>query len=265
MLGYCKLCKQQKKLIRAHLLPDGLKKFAMSESDSSLVVIDTNTGWHKKKQTLEHDPQILCKDCDGLIGRSEDAFQDFTQSFLDHPDRNNKGHQRISIPCQSDQIILAILAILLKYSFSDRHPHIHIGQKYEKIISTAILSGSPPKEYGRNFEIVFMGSNSYFVSKDSTERDLSRIGRAQVLGGRTGRYHTYFIQPPGTWVAIKVGNVPWHPIASKERAHPNNEHIVVYTTPFEKSILHEDMLSGAVKRFKWIEQQSKERAKRHHT
>lgn len=263
MRDQCKLCKQQKKLIKAHLLPDGLKKFAMSETDSSLVMIDTNTGWHKHKQTLEYDQGILCQDCDGMIGRSEDAFQTFIQSFLDHPDRNKTGNQKIAVHCLSNRIIMAVLAILLKYSFSSRHSHIQLGPKYERIISDAILSDKIPKEYGTNFQIVFMGSNSYVVERDGTEMDLSRIARAHVSGGRTGNYHTYFIQPPGTWVAIKVGNASWHPLASQEAVESDSDHIIVHTSQFEKSILHEDMLSGAAKRFKWIEDQSKERAKRH--
>tara|TARA_R110000803_G_scaffold209789_1_gene280058 strand:- start:212 stop:961 length:750 start_codon:yes stop_codon:yes gene_type:complete len=246
-------------------MPDGLKKFALSERDSSLVLIDGKSGWHKNTQTLEYDREILCAECDQKIGKFEDAFQIFIRDFLDHPDRNKNENQRISVSCDSNRIVLAVLSILLKYSFSKRYPDIQLGSKYEHIISNAVRINTLPSEYGRQIQIVALGSNSHIVSKDGEERDLSKVGRAQMMGGRSRSYHTYFMEPPGTWFVIKVGNTNWDPIASNGAVLKDSKFITVNTAPFDKTILYKDIMSGTFKRNQWIEQRSRNRRERHNS
>ena len=67
----CKLCKQDKKLIKAHILPKYLYEKIKDENNSFLTIeYDIkNFKNHKKKkvQIEDYDPKILCADCDNRI------------------------------------------------------------------------------------------------------------------------------------------------------------------------------------------------------
>ena len=70
----CKLCEQEKKLIKAHILPKFLYEKMKDENNSFLTVNydikDFKNHKKKKVQIEDYDPKILCGDCDNrILGR----------------------------------------------------------------------------------------------------------------------------------------------------------------------------------------------------
>jgi hypothetical protein len=74
----CKLCDQEKKLIKAHIIPEGF--FRPLQSESRAAEIHTNTiGVHPKRSPIGiYDKNILCEDCDGKLG----VWDEYAQKLL---------------------------------------------------------------------------------------------------------------------------------------------------------------------------------------
>ena len=60
----CKFCRQQKKLIRAHIIP---RHFYLDYKDEQYVSVNSLSGKFKIQQCGAYDKNILCKDCDAKI------------------------------------------------------------------------------------------------------------------------------------------------------------------------------------------------------
>ncbi len=63
-MGYCHYCKQDKTLIKAHIIP---KHFYLDYKEEKFVLVDALSLKTKIKQSGTLDKNILCADCDGKI------------------------------------------------------------------------------------------------------------------------------------------------------------------------------------------------------
>lgn len=63
-LGICKFCGQEKKLIKAHIIP---KKFYVALKNDKYFGINSETGKYSIQQQGAYDSNILCGDCDNNI------------------------------------------------------------------------------------------------------------------------------------------------------------------------------------------------------
>jgi len=63
----CKLCRENKKLIKAHILPEGFFR-RMRKDEAHLFAITGKGGYKKRLPIGEYDQEILCKDCDAKLG-----------------------------------------------------------------------------------------------------------------------------------------------------------------------------------------------------
>ena len=69
-LNSCKFCNQEKKLIKAHIIP---RHFYLNYENETYAAINSKTGNWKPCKTGTYDKNILCADCDGaIIKRFED-------------------------------------------------------------------------------------------------------------------------------------------------------------------------------------------------
>lgn len=60
----CKFCGQEKKLIKAHIIP---KKFYLDYKNEQYMGVDALSRKFKIQQNGAYDKNILCSDCDGKI------------------------------------------------------------------------------------------------------------------------------------------------------------------------------------------------------
>ena len=76
----CKLCDEDKKLIKSHIIPKGFFKPLNLENKSALLYTNTK-GVHPKRSPIGfYDKNILCKECDAKLG----IWDEYAQKLLLH-------------------------------------------------------------------------------------------------------------------------------------------------------------------------------------
>ena len=60
----CKFCRQEKKLIKAHIIP---RNFYLARKNDKYICINSKTGEYTYQQQGGYDSNILCGDCDNNI------------------------------------------------------------------------------------------------------------------------------------------------------------------------------------------------------
>ena len=64
----CRLCLKEKRLIRAHVIPQPFWPNEMSGGGVAKIISNTSGHYPKKSRTGEYDNTILCGRCDGFLG-----------------------------------------------------------------------------------------------------------------------------------------------------------------------------------------------------
>lgn len=82
----CKLCGQNAKLIKAHIIPKSLYK-DLRDSDGGVSKLITNTvGVHSKRIPVGlYDPQIVCEDCERFFSPWDDYAKWFFEKNVPNP------------------------------------------------------------------------------------------------------------------------------------------------------------------------------------
>jgi len=82
-MAICQLCRLEKKLIKAHIVPQSLYEL-MREEGAPITIYPTAEGdFPKRAPAGIYDSAILCAVCDGRIGRWDDAAQRLLLASLD--------------------------------------------------------------------------------------------------------------------------------------------------------------------------------------
>ena len=76
----CRLCLQDKKLINAHIIPEGFFRLLRQGSIAPEMHSNTPGSFPKRMPVGTYDPTILCSECDGKIG----PWDDYGQQVLIH-------------------------------------------------------------------------------------------------------------------------------------------------------------------------------------
>ncbi|MFH0878113.1 MAG: hypothetical protein V2A34_00220 [Lentisphaerota bacterium] len=75
----CRLCRENKPLIKAHIIPRAIYEEVKESRDSHLVVVPTKDGANVEKSRIGfYDKTILCSDCDGRLSR----FDEYGKIFI---------------------------------------------------------------------------------------------------------------------------------------------------------------------------------------
>lgn len=158
----CQICKKEKQLCRAHIIPQTFKS-DLNDGDKKKHLISTSIKERKirKKQTLKFDKEILCADCDRILGKYEEVLIKFFRSFFKHELRNKIPIPSIPIDIKTDteKLKLSIAAILYKMSISRRMPDISLGEKYDDIFRIWLQNGSIPQDMKHYLEVIILGYN----------------------------------------------------------------------------------------------------------
>jgi hypothetical protein len=68
-MGTCQLCLRDRKLIKAHIVPQAFYASRRNEPGPAKILTNTTGIRPKKSQQGIYDPEILCEGCDGDLGR----------------------------------------------------------------------------------------------------------------------------------------------------------------------------------------------------
>lgn len=215
VIGTCKLCLHQKNLIRAHLVPDGLRT-RLLRGDTSYQAVDFNTGEGHVLQTLEFDPEILCQECDNSIGVFDNELLQFIDTFLVSPARRpHSAEFWLRLPANTERLILALVAIVLRYSFTKRNP-LSLGPIYEPILAEWVRNGKLPPTYQKYADLKVVGHKEWWKpGADGKPLDMTQVGRQHPGEGRHDNCRYYVFEYLGLSFFLRVGQTDWRGALTK--------------------------------------------------
>lgn len=78
----CKLCNQERSLVRAHVIPEGFFRLLRNGNESPILLTNIEGEYQRRSPIGEYDTTILCEICEQRFGPWDDYAQQFLlQSF----------------------------------------------------------------------------------------------------------------------------------------------------------------------------------------
>lgn len=191
----CKFCRQEKKLIKAHIIP---RNFYLARKNDKYICINSKTGEYTYQQQGGYDSNILCGDCDNnILGEFDKEgyrvlFGDFNkyQYVQIHP--KYKIYQLDNSNFDYTKLRKFFISILWRASISqlEEWSNINLGGYERKALN--ILKGK--REYPELFKIL--------IYKNSLTEDINQ--EVLIAKGKTSKYKKYVIQMAGYHIEVMV-------------------------------------------------------------
>ena len=191
----CKFCGQEKKLIKAHIIP---KKFYLGIKEDRCVSINSKTGRYAFQQQGGYDSNILCADCDNhILGEFDKEgyrilFGDFSKYKYVQVHPQYKIYQIDNDNFDYVKLRKFFISILWRASVSklEEWSNINLGS-YEKK-AYEILKGE--REYNELFKIL--------IYKNCYAENINQV--ILIARGKTKKYKKYVIQMAGYRIEVMV-------------------------------------------------------------
>lgn len=197
-MGICRLCLEEKKLIRAHIIPKGFYKYLYPENGKKeALLIIRNNDKSLRSPVGEYDENILCADCDGRLGIYDNYAQEIILKSTPEPFLDPQNVWKID-NVDYDLLKMFFISLLWRASISKREffEEVDLGP-YEKKCRLAILennSGSVD-----DYSLIF----TKFTSNESKEILNKNI--TVPIRHRVENFNFYIIYLPNAYkVYIKV-------------------------------------------------------------
>lgn len=156
-MGICSLCTKDKKLIKAHIIPDFMYNGMKDDQNVFHSYKDIPNKFHPARiQTGEFDKEILCDDCDnGILGGK---YERYAKSIFFNGMFNLELYSIFKAKDQRSFLIipgidyskmkLFLLSILWRASITKRpfFKEVDLGHKHEKRIRQILYKGIIPDE-----------------------------------------------------------------------------------------------------------------------
>jgi len=155
----CRLCKKDKKLIKAHIFPAFFyKNFHLYTPDIKgqgrihKVVISGNNIHYSKKGLPEglYDPNILCKECDNYFNEEFENYANkilFYNSNSKNPHQTDIGAELVTFSnIDYTKFKLFMLSIFWRASISDKSPGIKLCSNDEEILRSMFINRDSKEE-----------------------------------------------------------------------------------------------------------------------
>lgn len=168
MNGKCKLCLNDKTLIKAHIVPDFMYK-GMFNDEHYLIQINTNFDSKSKKiHTGYFDKDILCSECDNeIISR----YETYAKFVMYSDNTNIKKQARLLEDGLKDILIsnidytkfkLFLLTILWRAHLSKQEPYkkVNLGKKHEEQLRLMIMNNDPKEIDDYSTTIMYLKQNT---------------------------------------------------------------------------------------------------------
>lgn len=123
-MSICKLCLQEKKLIKAHLLPRNILKRIHGKNRAYIAAELHNLNKYSIKQDGLWDKNILCHDCDNTFSPVEQYVHQFITEGVNFPNEIHiRGDNEILIYNEIDEFKMRMfpLIVLWRMSISNTH------------------------------------------------------------------------------------------------------------------------------------------------
>ena len=190
----CKFCNQNKKLIKAHIIPESFFRELAGKKGPSLLVEDTPGTFPKRLPIGPYDKKLVCYDCEQQFGEWDDYAQDFLLKEIGFKELKKNGDVIGYVVDQFDYVKLKLFFIYLLWRASASQlnffQNVKLGH-YEIIARDLILSKDPGDE--ENFSVT--------ISKYSDPMGKLIIEPVPARWFQVNYYRFYLT---GYMVAIKV-------------------------------------------------------------
>ena len=156
-MGICKLCENENKLVKSHIIPKFMFKKMKNEENVFYEVIynlDTTKLKTKKTQIEDYDKNILCEACDNKIlgGLYESYAQkaiyggelpvEVSPKCANYQNPDDGAEYSICVNFDYQKLKNFYLSILWRASITDRSffNHVNLGKKHEERIRKILLN-----------------------------------------------------------------------------------------------------------------------------
>lgn len=224
LVGLCKFCGKEKKLIKAHIIP---KKFYLGLKEDRFLLMNSREGTCKFQQMGGYDSTILCADCDNhILGEFDKEgykvlFSDFSKYEFVELQPDYKIYLIDNTKFDYHKLRNFFISILWRASVSnlEQWSNINLGGYEKKAFE--ILKGK--KEHNELFKIL--------IYKNKYDEDVNSI--VLIAKGKTSKYKKYVIQMAGYRIEVMVDSSR---VSNKyklqyEKYFLNPEYVAVIETP----------------------------------
>lgn len=196
----CRLCKKEKKLIKAHTIPEAFFRL-LRKGETPPKLMTNIAGIHPKKSPIGvYDTEILCRECEDKFESWDDYGIRLLINELDTFKPIKDGSEIVAYyqdKYDYEKLKLFFISILWRASVSTQsfYSKVHLGP-WEEIAKEHILNKNPGNEY--EFSTVL----SLFISKSG--RDKLAKTMLDPYKERWGHVNAYRVYLAGVVAYIKV-------------------------------------------------------------
>lgn len=148
-MGTCHLCCEEKKLVKAHLLPEAFFRFMYPDGKndgSALMLVERGKDYPGQSRIGLYDQNILCDTCDGDLG----TYDEYGATILLHSEpkfivKTDHGEGFIFDRGDPGKLKLFFLSVLWRFSVSTlpETQSIKLPIQFENVLQQMIRNGNP--------------------------------------------------------------------------------------------------------------------------
>lgn len=206
-MGICILCKEQKDLINAHIIPKWAFKYLYPDNPQKkqrpLSLL--KKGEHIRRPIGPYDQNLLCKECDNFLG----IYDDYGKRVLLETDFIKKTElSLIAKNVDFSKLQLFLLAVIWRASISNREEfeRVSIGLHEDKIreILSEVKKGGK-KDFLENYSFIVTKFHTGDLPHDVVNKNI-QIPHTQRIGGVNV---VILFMPRGLKIIIKIDKRPF--------------------------------------------------------
>lgn len=219
------MCGKEKKLCNAHIIPDGLKHTVEDEGGRHHFVLNIPQMSGHRKETFLFDKNILCRECDALLGRYDQELIVFIRKFNEMINDSTQGNfnegKYVYVKADKKTLEAACAATLWRMSITSHNDfkRVSLGEKYTNEIRNYLKTGDMSDELRKKFSIFLYCCK---VSDDNLTRVI--VPSAIVLKINSFRHYGIYIS--GVNIVFCIGDPRMEgPTKSFQKLHTNNAQV----------------------------------------
>jgi len=201
-MGICQLCKNEKKLIEAHIIPKWAFRYLYPDIPDAYKhpLVMVKNGSETRRPIGPYDSNILCSECDGFLG----SFDDYGKSvFLDAKLEHYGNLAYLVRNVDFDKLRIFILSVAWRASLSNREEFKEISMgPYEDRIGKILLNlkNDQDIELSDDFSFIVTKFDEGDLPKDVVDRHVQTPHPQKIDGVNTIVIH----MPKGLKVYLKI-------------------------------------------------------------
>jgi len=153
----CKICHQNKKLIKCHILPEAIHKDTYDG-----MAIEVSAEKHAKKLQIGHyDGNLACKDCEDKFHPYDEYFIDFfrnhyLKNYEKVRDKNGQiiAHKYTNMRCGLLYGFFVYHLLRASLSNLEYYQEVTLGEKYNNLLISSLLNDTLPRNTS-GIELIF--------------------------------------------------------------------------------------------------------------